>query len=297
VKLFVANLVLLAIFACAASAQSRRSAAANDGEGTTLNITVKREGNKTDLLALDRLSLFENGNEQKISSLTYDTSPSRIVLLIDNSQTIGTNVEALRKAVMEFAYEIFEGDQIFVLAYDTKPEIIQEWTDDAKKIEASLGTVRKTGNPYLFDALDAAVTQVLLPLGPGTRKTAIVVVTDGLDRGSKRSFDFAINQLQSQNVTLYALQLPDRTGGAYRRNQPKPPLVVTQLVEASGGLVFPFEEAHSAAKIICDELRKNRYLIAYNPTNTSSFDERRLLVVGEAGTTIRAKSAQPPNVR
>ena len=296
-KLFVTNLVLLAIFACGASAQSRRSAAANDGEGTTLNITIKREGNKTDLLALDRLSLFENGNEQKISSLTYDASPSRIVLLIDNSQTIGANVEALRKAVMEFAYEIFEGDQIFVLAYDTTPEIIQEWTDDAKKIEASLGTLRKKGNPYLFDALDATVTQVLAPLMPGTRKTAVVMITDGLDRGSKRSFDFAINQLQSQNVTLYALQLPDRTGGAYRRNQPKPPQVVTQLVEASGGLVFPFEEAQSAAKIICEELRKNRYLIAYNPTNTSSFDERRLLVVGEAGMTIRAKAAQPPNVK
>ncbi len=296
-KLFVANLVLLAIFACAASAQSRRSVAANDGEGTTLNITVKREGNKTDLLALDRLSLFENGNEQKISSLTYDISPSRIVLLIDNSQTIGANVEALRKAVMEFAYEIFEGDQIFVLAYDTKPEIIQEWTDDAKKIEASLGTVRKTGNPYLFDALDAAVTQVLLPLMPGTRKTAIVVVTDGLDRGSKRSFDFAINQLQSQNVTLYALQLPDRTGGAYRRNQPKPPQVVTQLVEASGGLIFPFEEAQSAAKIICDELRNNRYLIAYNPTNTSSFDERRLLVTAGEGISVRTKLSHPPNVK
>jgi len=297
VKLFVANLVLLALFACAASAQSRRSVAANDGEGTTLNITVKREGNKTDLLALDRLSLFENGNEQKISSLTYDASPSRIVLLIDNSQTIGANVEALKKAVMEFAYEIFEGDQIFVLAYDTTPEIIQEWTDDAKKIEASLGTLRKKGNPYLFDALDATVTQVLAPLMPGTRKTAIVVVTDGLDRGSKRSFDFALNQLQSQNVTLYALQLPDRTGGAYRRNQPKPPQVATQLVEASGGLIFPFEEAQSAAKLICEELRKNRYLIAYNPTNTSSFDERRLLVVGEAGMSIRTKAAQPPNVK
>lgn len=296
-KLFVANLVLLALFACAASAQSRRSVAANDGEGTTLNITVKREGNKTDLLALDRLSLFENGNEQKISSLTYDASPSRIVLLIDNSQTIGANVEALKKAVMEFAYEIFEGDQIFVLAYDTTPEIIQEWTDDAKKIEASLGTLRKKGNPYLFDALDATVTQVLAPLMPGTRKTAIVVVTDGLDRGSKRSFDFALNQLQSQNVTLYALQLPDRTGGAYRRNQPKPPQVATQLVEASGGLIFPFEEAQSAAKLICEELRKNRYLIAYNPTNTSSFDERRLLVVGEAGMSIRTKAAQPPNVK
>jgi Ca-activated chloride channel homolog len=291
------SLLLLALTAPFATAQSRRAVAANDGEGTVINVTLVREDNKTDPIPIDRMALFENGSEQKINNFVFDASPARIVLLVDNSQTIGASVDSLKKAVMEFAYEIYEGDQIFVLAYDTTAEIIQEWTDDAKKIEASLGTLRKKGNPYLFDAIDSTVTQVLMPLMPGTRKTAVVMISDGLDRGSKRSFDLAMNQLQRQNVTLYALQLPDRTGGAYRRNQPKPPQVVTELVEASGGRVFPFEEAQTAAKAICDELRKNRYILSYNPTNTSSYDARRILVTAGEGIAVRTKLSHPPNVR
>src|SRR4030095_16851480 len=114
------------------------------------------------------------------------------------------------------------------IAYDEKPEIIQEWTDDAKKLEASLATFRKKGNPNLFDALHAAVSEVLLPLMPGSRKTAIVVIGDGLDRGSKVPYDKILGELQNQNITVYALQIPDRTGGAYRRNQPKASEVLTQ---------------------------------------------------------------------
>lgn len=294
---FLASLVFLGLVSLSIDAQSRRSAAANDGEGTVINLVVTRGDNKTDPIPIDRFSVHENGIEQKINNVTFDGSPSRIVLLVDNSQTIPATIDAMKRAVMEFAYEIFEGDQLFVLAYDTQAEIIQEWTDDAKKIEASLETLRKKGNPYLFDAIDSSVTQVLMPLMPGTRKTAIVAITDGLDRGSTRSFEKAMNQLQLQNVTFYALQLPDRTGGAYRRNQPKAPRVVTELVEASGGRVFPFEEAQTAAKAICDELRKNRYILNYYPVNTSSYDARRLLVTADSGITVRTKLAQPPNVK
>lgn len=143
------------------------------------------------------------------------------MILVDNSQTFPTSVEALKKAVMEFAYEIFDGDQLFVVAYDEKAEIVR-WTDDAKKLETGLATFRKKGNPYLFDAIDATVDQILVPLMPGTRKTAIVLVGDGLDRGSKTSFDLTLNKLQNQNVTLYSLQIADRTGGAYDAINPKP---------------------------------------------------------------------------
>ncbi len=98
---------------------------------------------------------------------------------------------------MEFAYEIFDGDQLFTLAYDEKAEIIQEWTDDAKKIEKSLATFRKKGNPYLFDALSSTVNEILVPLMPGTRKTAVVLIGDGLDRGSTATFDNVLSDLQN----------------------------------------------------------------------------------------------------
>ncbi|CAN5644093.1 hypothetical protein BH24ACI1_BH24ACI1_28900 [soil metagenome] len=285
------------IFTCA-DAQSRRSVTgAIDTDGTILSVVASRTGNVKDPIKTENLFLYENGIEQKIKNFSFDPSPAKIVMMVDNSQTVRADVELLKRATMEFAYEIFDGDQLFVVGYDEKPEIIQEWSDDAKKIETSLATFRKKGNSFLFDSLSATVSEILLPLMPGTRKTAIVLISDGLDRGSKLPFEKVLANLQNQNITVYALQIPDRTGGAFRRNQPKAGDVITQLAEGTGGKVFPIEEAQTAAKFICDELKKNRYLLNYLPTNTSSYDARRVFLIADEGIAVRTKNAQPPNVK
>ena len=289
--------VLLSALAIAAPAQSGHSSRGTDVEGTVVAVTAWRTDKKTDPIKIDNLFLYENGVEQKIKNFSYDPSPSKIVILVDNSQTLPTDVDKLKAATMEFAYEIFEGDQLFVLAYDEKAEIIQEWTDNAKKLETALGTFRKKGNPYLFDALKSTSNEILLPLMPGTRKTAVVVIGDGLDRGSKVKFDQIIGDLQNNNITVYFLQIPDRSAGAYRRDQPKAPAVVTQLTEGTGGKAFPLEEAQTAAKFICDELRRNRYLLSYQPVNTSTFDARRVFLTADEGIAVRTKTAQPPNIK
>lgn len=296
-RTFCYSLIFAFALTAFANAQSRHSSKGDNTEGTVINITAVREDSKADPIKLENLFLYENGVEQKIKNLVVDPSPARIVILVDNSLTLPTSVEAMRKAAMEFAYEIFDGDQLFVIAYDEKPEIIQEWTDDAAKMEASLATFRKKGNPFLFDALDASVKEVLQPLMPGTRKTAVVVIGDGLDRGSTAKFDKVLSQLQDQSVTVYALQIPDRTGGAYRRDQPKASAVINELTEGTGGKVFPFEEAQTAAKFICDELRKNRFLLSYTPINTSSYDARKLFLLADPGIAVRTKTMHPPNVK
>lgn len=289
--------VTLMAFSACVFAQSRHSARGTDLEGTIIAVTAWRTDKKTEPIRPENLFLYENGVEQKIKNFSYDPSPAKIVLLVDNSQTLPTDIEKLKAATMEFAYEIFEGDQLFVLAYDEKAEIIQEWTDDAKKLETSLATFRKKGNPYLFDALAASSKEVLLPLMPGTRKTAVVVIGDGLDRGSKTKFDTILGDLQNNNITVYFLQIPDRSAGAYRRDQPKAAAVVTQLTEGTGGKVFQLDEAQTAAKFICDELRRNRYLLSYQPVNTSTYDARRVFLVADEGIAIRTKNAQPPNIK
>lgn len=288
---------LAALLAGMAVAQSRHSARGGDLEGVIVNVTAWRTDDKKDPITSESFFLYENGVEQRIRNFSFDPSPARIVLLVDNSQTVPADVEKLQKAVMEFAYEIFDGDQLFVVGYDEKPEIIQEWTDSAEKLETSLKSFRKQGNPNLFDAMSATVREVLLPLMPGSRKTVVVVIGDGLDRGSKVSFEDMFAEVQSQNITVYALQVPDRTGGAYRGGKPKAGAVITQLTEGTGGLAFPLDEAQQAAKFICDELRKNRYLLSYIPVNTTSFDNRRLLLLANEGIAIRAKNAQPPTLK
>jgi len=293
---FLLSLCLL-IFTAFAPAQSRRNVKTTDEGGTILSVVASHGGKSDAPIKADSLFLYENGVEQKIKNFTFDPSPSKIVLVVDNSQTIQPEIENLKAAVMEFAYEIFEGDELYVIAYDNEPAIIQDWTGDAKKIEKSLSTFRKQGNPFLFDALNATVNEVLLPLMPGTRKTAIVLISDGLDRGSKTQFDKILAEMQDDNITVYALQIPDRTGGAYRRNQPKAADVITQLTEGTGGTIFSFDEAQLAAKTICEELRKNRYLLSYFPTNNSTYDARRVFLVAQEGITVRTKAAHPPNVK
>ncbi len=292
------SLILILVFATVSYGQSRRSSRGDSAtEGTIISVTATRADAKSDPIRLQSLFLYENAIEQKIKNFSLDPSPARIVLLVDNSQTLPTTVENMKKAAMEFAYEIFDGDQLFTIAYDEKAEIIQEWTDDAKKMETSLDTFRKKGNPHLFDAIEISLKEILIPLMPGTRKTVVVIIGDGLDRGSKTTFDKALSELQSHNVTVYALQIPDRTGGAFRRDQPKAGAVVTRLVEETGGRVFPFSEAQEAAKSICDELRKNRYLLSYMPTNTSSYDARKIFLIADEGINVRTKTMHPPNVK
>lgn len=290
-------MLCLSVAVLSVSAQSRHNSKGLDLEGTVINVTASRTDGSSEPIRVDELFLYENGIEQRIKNFAFDPSPSRIVILADNSQTVPASVDKLRSAVMEFAYEIFDGDELFVLAYDEKAEIVQEWTGDAKKLETSLATFRKKGNPNLFDALNSAVDEVLLPLMPGNPKTAIVVIGDGLDRGSRTKFDDILGKLQSNNVTVYGLQLPDRTGGAYKRNKPKAAAVFTKLVEGTGGQSFPLDKAQEAAKAICDELRRNRYLLSYVPVNTSAYDARTVFLTANGNINIRTKNAQPPNVK
>jgi Ca-activated chloride channel homolog len=288
----VASLVLLVAFCSLILGQAGRRQRQTTG-GILLGITAKRADNSAESITSKNVSVYDNGVEQTIRSFTPDPSPARIVLLVDNSVTLRADVEKLEQAAREFAYEIYEGDQLLIVGFDEEAEIVADWTDDAKSIEASLKGFRKKGQPHLFDALSAVVDEALRAL-PG-HKRVIVIIGDGLDRGSKTTFDKTVASLQINDITVYMIQIPDRTRGAIRRDVPKPRQVVDKLVEATGGLVFPIEETTEAAKTICDELRKNRFVLSYIPSSAPFGEVRRLLVAGDEGILVRSKSAQQPN--
>ncbi len=259
----------------------------------SVNISAARsDGSDTPVTAKD-IALYDAGMEQAIQSFTPDPTPARIVLLVDNSLGLRADVEKLQQATREFAYEIYEGDQVMVIGYDQNAEIISDWTDDAKKIELALPTFRKRGEPYLFDALAAVLNDALVPFTGRTRKRAVVLVADGLDRGSKSHFEDILRTLQAQDITVYALQIPDRTGGALRRDRLKPTQVINKLVEGTGGRVLSVNEPREAAKAVCDELRRHRYILSYTPASVPFFGTRRLLVLPNEGITVRHKLAHP----
>ncbi|MCA1632750.1 MAG: VWA domain-containing protein [Acidobacteria bacterium] len=293
--------LLSCLFACgllaglAAGQAGRRPDAASTMRErfVSLNLYASRaDGSDTPVTAKD-VALYDAGMEQAIQSFTPDPSPAHIVLLVDNSLGLRADVEKLQQATREFAYEIYEGDQVMVIGYDQNAEIISDWTDDAKKIEQALPTFRKRGEPHLFDALAAVLNDALVPFSARTRKRAVVLVADGLDRGSKSHFDDILRTLQAQDITVYALQIPDRTGGALRRDRLKPAQVIQKLVEGTGGRVLSVNEPREAAKSVCDELRRHRYVLSYTPASVPFFGTRRLLVLPNEGVNVRHKLAHP----
>ena len=296
-KAFTAVLVVSLLSAALVSGQAGRhsggEAEVGKERGMFLNVTAVRDDGSDERVTVKDVSLYDGGQEQAIQAFTPDPGPARIVILVDNSLGLRADVEKLQKATREFAYEIYEGDQVMVVGFDQQPEIIADWTDDAKKIEAALPLFRKRGEPHLFDALSAVISDAFGPFYGRTRKRVIVLVADGLDRGSRTHFEKVYGDLLRQDITVYALQIPDRTGGALRRDQLKPAQAIQKLTEGTGGRVLSVNDSRDAAKAICDELRKNRYILAYTPTSLPLYDARRLLVLADEGITVRHKQQQP----
>lgn len=287
-----AFVLVLSLVGTALPQAGRRTTSTNEG-GVLVSVVAKRTDNSPTPISSKQLAVYDNGVEQTIRNFTPDPSPARIVLLVDNSLTIRAEVEKLEQAAREFAYEIFEGDKLLIVGYDEQAEIVSDWTDNAKSIESSLKLFRKKGDPHLFDAASAVIDQALRAT-PG-QKRIIVVISDGLDRGSKTSFEKILSALQMLDITVYAVQAKDRTRGALRRDVPKPKQVIDKLVEGTGGAIYSIDEPAVAAKAICDELRKNRYVLSYLPSSAPFGESRNLLIVGDEGITVRAKTMQQPN--
>jgi VWFA-related protein len=307
-----AGLSLLALlFASLAYAQSGRNPAA--GRRTTiipviaqrvedpnkpkslLSGDAKKAEENERIIPKQTLELFDGGVLQKIEAFAPDPSPSRYVILMDNSLTLQADVKKLSTVPAAFAPEIYEGDKVMVIGYDQKPEIITEFTDDPKTLQGTLALLRKNDTPRLFDSLNVVMEDVFRP-EVGLSKRVIVIVGDGLDRESKIKFDEILAKLQNENVTVYAIQVRDRTRGALRRDAPKPADALKQLTEGTGGKTFPMDdEVKDSIKVICDEMRNDRYQLTYFPDGVNPINKRLLLLTAtDATVTLRYKGWHPP---
>lgn len=241
------------------------------------------------------LELFDGAVLQRIEAFSPDPTPARIVVLMDNSLTLQADISKLASIPAAFAPEIYEGDKVMVIGYDQKPEVITDFTDEPKQLQNTKELLRKTDAPKLFDALNVVMEDVLRP-EVGFSKRVIVIVGDGLDRDSKIKFDEILAKLQNENITVYAVQVRDRTRGALRKDAPKAGDALKLLTEGTGGTIYPIDgDVKQSIKEICDELRNQRYQLTYYPEGINPIN-KRLLLLSTTDTTLklRLKGWHPP---
>lgn len=283
--------VMAAVIA-AELAQSGKGTAAGR-RSVTLNVIAHVPEGKQ--LTREDFDLYDGGAPQEIESFGRLDSGSRLVLMVDDSSNLKAEPAALQKAMETIINELYQDDQMMVVAYNESADIIQDMTPDLAKLQLAQTKLVRKGFPSLFDALVAVSDSLESQAGMGLEKRAIILISDGYDSESKTKFDDALRALQDANIVLYAIQVPDRTRGALLRDKPKPPATIEQLTVGTGGAAYSFDKVVEAAKTISDDLRKNWYRLVYTPSGINTLNVRRLLLMSHnPNIELRTKGSHPP---
>lgn len=278
----------------AAPQAGRRSAGERSGASAIVNVIVEQApGGKDFQLTREKVELYDAGIPQQIESLTPDYSAARIALLIDSSESLKLDGERVLQIVKEFAANLYEGDEMMLVAYNEAAEVLADFTPDRTKLELAATRFKKERSPRMWDALQATLDDALRQQ-VGYSKRIIVLVSDGFDRESVMPPDDVLAHLLRENVVVYALQLDDRTRGAPRRKALKPEEALRLLTERTGGKIYPIKEEARAAREILQEVSDRWYQLVYKPQGINPLNARRLLLIpNDPKVKLRSKLMHP----
>ncbi|MDE3199548.1 MAG: VWA domain-containing protein [Acidobacteriota bacterium] len=210
--------------------------------------------------------IYENGGQQKIVSFASEDAPVSIGIIFDLSGSMNSKLIRARQSILQFIKTANPQDEFFVIGFNDRPELIEDFTSSVDDIQARLATVRSGHRTALLDAIYYGVEKMKQARHD---RRALLIVSDGGDNRSRYTEGEVRSQVRESDVELYAIGIfdpyaatPEERGG---------PILLNDLCEQTGGRMFRVDdisEMGDIAEKISTELR-NQYVIGYNPKNLS----------------------------
>ena len=294
-------------------------------------------------LAVSNFTLEEDGKPVTIKYFAKDTDlPLKLGLLVDTSLSQRDSLDQERKASKTFLDQVLrDTDSAFVIHFDREIELLQDLTSSREKLESALESLQILSlyNPNsepdpsddsprhghgthragttLYDSIFLASDEVLKSQ-PGRK--AVIVLSDGVDRGSKESLESTIEAAQRSDVLVYSIYFKgeepfhDRRGGfgfpgsggpmggGGRRGggpgrYPEEPRVdgkkiLERISKETGGRMFEASKKDSIDQIystIQEELR-NQYNLGFTPAKSDSAGYHKLVLkTDQKDATVQAR--------
>ena len=201
------------------------------GQDTTFSTDVKvvnvlatvrnKQGQIIKNLTKDDFVLEEDGRPQTVRYFSRETDlPLTLGLLIDTSgsqrQVLGQERSASARFIDQVIRE--DKDMAFVVHFDFETELLQDLTASRKKLRQAIQNVeppqlqrrqpgvgqgrRGGGGTVLYDAVMLASDELMR--NQSGRK-ALIILTDGVDTGSKVSINEAIESAQRSETLIYSI--------------------------------------------------------------------------------------------
>lgn len=252
-----------------------------DTEEVNLNVRVVDANNRTvkNLHEAD-FKVYEDGVLQTISSINTTEIPMINALVIDNSRSLRLQLMNIIEAGKILVGTNRPQDESAVIRFvsSDKIEIVQGFTSNKTSLNRGLDNLFvEGGQTAIIDAVYLAAKKIGQYQNSAqkddNRLRALILVSDGEDRGSSHNEEELFKLLREYQVQIYAVGFVDNlsstsdAGGADRREKAK--FFLSRLTQETGGKVYFPNSVDELPKIAADisgELH-TQYLVSYIPTN------------------------------
>jgi Ca-activated chloride channel homolog len=233
-------------------------------------------------LTKENFVLEEDGHEQKIANFDKESAlPLSIALAIDTSLSTRHDLPLEQASAKRFAHTILRPvDALSVYGFS---EVVHEstpgYTPDLKRIDESIDHIRVGAATALYDA----IFLISRSLDRRKGRKVIVLITDGGDTVSKIDYKEAVRAAEEAEGIVYSIIIVPIEASAGRETGGEHALI--QLSEDTGGKYYyatSMSQLDDAFRKISDELR-TQYMLAYYPTQRTSWSEFRRIQVKIAG--------------
>lgn len=264
-------------------------------ERLVLNATVVYEG-KQPLPTLEAgdFTVLVDKQPQKIVSLNHGNAPVSVGILVDVS---GSTARLSDKAVNYFADGIdtlFQNsnpqNDYFLVGFHAKPGMVQNWTNDPQAIRSKLLPIKLDRGSALYDALYQSIQHVKTGRH---QKRVLILLSDGLDNNSEKTFIQVRDFLKDSDVVLYSIALMNEESSGSPLSQEGRGILV-ELSEVSGGQTLVLQNGSKAKAInrafelVATEVR-SQYELVVEPTQMTGARKWRKVKVTAAYTDVNGK--------
>lgn len=233
-------------------------------DGVSVSVSVRQGNQPVTGLTVDDFELTDNGVVQQIASLSFETLPIDVTLLLDVSTSVqGQRLERLKNSVRETATLIGEEDRLRLIAVQF--DLHQVFPFQAGGVPPPVDTLRASGGTALFDGLAAAMMRAAEP----DRRQLIVAYTDGQDTTSILSAE-TLNEIAGHAEAVVHVVVAAE--GRQDRSRIPAAGLLEGLAVSTGGQLFlidPSVPVSDAFRSAIEEFRTS-YVLRYRPQGVTS---------------------------
>ncbi len=228
--------------------------------------------------------VFDEGTPQEITFFGAADAPFDLVLLLDLSGSTANKLKMIRKSSKRFVEACRPMDRIAIVTFAENLELVSPLTSDHKVLERDIDDIERLSDGTNFwDAL-RYVFEAVVRSGHSSRRTAVVVMTDGVDNalpdvrgeGSRTTFEELANTAEHSEAIVFPVFLDTEKEELKRHSTPASAYVLaraqlSQLAEISGTMVHRADKVSDLESVYQQIIRDlgTVYSIGYRPANNT----------------------------